>query len=249
MPALAEEVGLSASQKIMAAVRETKAASVRFQLAMSGQTKLSRALDRRDFGLRDEIERHRRRMLADTSPLAAAKEESGPYDEGQSVADACRVSKAKRAARYLYSITAEYRPKVVLELGTNVGISSSYLAAAGSAVTTCEASPARIEVAKRLHKALGLSNITYVRGLFADTLEDTLSSLPPVDLAFIDGHHQYQPTLDYFAAIRAHASSQCVFIFDDIGWSEGMERAWTKLKPQFDTTAEAGGMGIGLQAK
>ena len=143
---------------------------------------------------------------------------------------------------------AEYQPKTILELGTNIGISSAYLAAAGGSVTTLEASAARLALAKELHRKLGLRNVSYVQGLFTDTLQLTLESLPPIDLAFIDGHHLYQPTLDYFAAIREHAARDCLFVFDDVRWSDGMKRAWAELKPQFEVTAEAGGMGIAIRA-
>jgi predicted O-methyltransferase YrrM len=147
----------------------------------------------------------------------------------------------------LYSLAAEYRPKSIIELGTNVGISSAYLAAAGGHVTTLDVSRYRLRLAERLHRETGLS-IDRVQGYFTDTLDDTLADIAPVDMAFIDGHHQYQPTLDYFEAIAAKASPGCVFLFDDIRWSGGMKKAWAKLKsdPRFETVADLGGMGIGI---
>jgi predicted O-methyltransferase YrrM len=189
-------------------------------------------------------------MTADSSPLVdGTLDAEGLYDQGQTVADACNVSKGREAARYLFSIAAEYRPSIVLELGTNVGISSSYLAAAGGRVTTLEASPYRLRLARQLHERLGLTNIDYVQGLFTETLDPILQRLPPVELAFIDGHHQYQPTLDYFEAIRKQARPDCVFLFDDIYWSDGMERAWAELRPLFQVTAEVGGMGVGINCQ
>ena len=42
-----------------------------------------------------------------------------------------------------------------------------------------------------------------------------------MDLACIDGHHQYQPPLDYFEALWRYSRQTAIFVFDDIRWSEG----------------------------
>ena len=106
--------------------------------------------------------------------------------------------------------------------------------------------PASQAVAKRIHEALGLTRIDYVSGLFSDTLSETLQRLGPIDLAFIDGHHQYQPTLDYFQAILPFATDDCVFVFDDIRWSDGMERAWSELQrdDRFGLVVDVGSVGV-----
>jgi len=120
-------------------------------------------------------------MLRDNSPVVdGSLGPAGPYDEGQSIADVCRVSKPPRSARLLYSLAAEYRPQTVLELGTNVGISAAYLAAAGGQVTTFEASPYRLRLARILHQQLGLE-LGYVQGLFDETLPSTLERPWPND--------------------------------------------------------------------
>jgi predicted O-methyltransferase YrrM len=49
-------------------------------------------------------------------------------------------------------------------------------------------------------------------------------------MVFIDGHHQYQPTLDYFEMIYPKCNKNEIIIFDDILWSTGMRRAWEELK-------------------
>ena len=53
-------------------------------------------------------------------------------------------------------------------------------------------------------------------GLFADTLEQVLQESEPIDYAFIDGHHLYQPTLDYFNMIWGYARDKAIFVFDNI---------------------------------
>jgi predicted O-methyltransferase YrrM len=215
----------------------------RERLRLAGHEKLARALDRRPPAIMAEIERLRAGMKADHSPLICGLEPPGIYDEGQSVAAAARVSRRGSSARLLHSIAAEYEPTTILELGTNVGISAAYLAAGGGNVTTLDVSPYRLALAKKLHYSLGLK-VDYVCGLFSDTLPATLDRLPPVEMAFIDGHHQYQPTLDYYAMIAEQAASGCIYVFDDIRWSEGMRRSWEELRPKFKISVDLGGMGI-----
>jgi predicted O-methyltransferase YrrM len=185
----------------------------------------------------DRIERERGRLLEQDSLLVAGRNESGGlYDEGVTVSRACRVSKPPRPALLLYLIARYVKPKRVIELGTNVGISSAYLGSGLKSsgveanLATLDASPYRLKIAKKVHESLRLDNITYVAGLFQDTLETTLKSLGEIDLAFIDGHHQYQPTLDYFEKILRFSAPNAVFVFDDIRWSKGMKKAWSDIQ-------------------
>lgn len=72
--------------------------------------------------------------------------------------------------------------------------------------------------------------MTYVEGLFEQTLEPALNSIGPIDFAFIDGNHQYRPTLDYCELVLKHAAPNVILVFDDIRWSQGMKDAWQELK-------------------
>lgn len=216
----------------------------RIRLQLAGHHKLALAIDGRDCPLAPQIEAWRDGMLADNSPLVDGSLTLADYDAG-TYSDAAKVSRRGAGARALYSVAAEYRPRTILELGTNIGISAAYLAAAGGNVTTLDASAYRLRLARRLHDSLGLK-ISHVHGKFIDTLPDVLKQLPPVELAFIDGHHQYQPTLDYFEMISAHAAPGCVYIFDDIRYSRAMWKAWRELKVRFEATADMGGMGVAI---
>jgi predicted O-methyltransferase YrrM len=187
---------------------------------------------------KDRIEIERERLLTRHEPLSDGS--LGPpvlYDEGVSIEQACRVSKAPKPALLLYLLTRTLKPHSVIELGTNVGISSAYMGAGlhvtsghASRITTLDASPYRQRLAKEVHRNLGIDNISYVDGLFVDTLPAALAASGPVDFAFIDGHHQYQPTLDYFEEILKFSIPDAVFVFDDIRWSDGMKQAWSRIQ-------------------
>ncbi len=176
------------------------------------------------------------------------------YDIGITVSDACKSSKPPKAALLLYFFVRTFRPNVTIELGANLGISSAYIATAiqlnsnDGQLTTFDASPGRLEITKQLHKSLGLTNVDYLEGLFCHTLDAFLEHSDQVDFAFIDGHHERDPTLEYFEKIAARAADGALFIFDDIRWSVGMNRAWNDLvkDPRFSMTIDLGSMGVGV---
>jgi predicted O-methyltransferase YrrM len=196
------------------------------------------------------IEQERAKLLASREPLSSVGK-PGPDDARLTVHDVTLESRRLHDAVALYLIVRELAPMRVLELGTNVGVSSAYVAAAltdgnGDTLTTLEVSPARAELARRMHAELGFTNIKYVVGLFDDTLESALGD--PVDFVFIDGHHHYEPTLDYFDRIWKHSAEGAIFVFDDIRWSRGMERAWRLLQqdPRLSLVVDLCGFGVGV---
>lgn len=227
--------------------------------------RLARVLDNLQSGelpggarLIEAIERERASMLASDEPLVDGTLGAGKtYDAGSSLRKACESSKGRREATFLYLLVREFRPLVALELGTNVGVSSAYQAAAlrlngGGTLKTLEASPYRLRLARRLHEKVGLAGeVTYGRGSFKDTLGQALRESGPIDYAFIDGHHDYQPTLDYFQTIRRGAKDGALIVFDDISWSRGMRRAWGEIKADrhVAVAADFGTMGVCVTAR
>jgi predicted O-methyltransferase YrrM len=137
------------------------------------------------------------------------------------------------------------RPIRILELGTNVGISGMYLLAGlaeahGGHLATFEgnaaiadSAQARLDGFVRRFDLSRTVSFEIVRGSFADTYEPYLSALPaPLDLVFIDGHHQAEPTLRYHALARGRLAEGAVVIHDDIAWSAGMVGAWAAISAQ-----------------
>ena len=75
-----------------------------------------------------------------------------------------------------------------------------------------------------------IKNINLVVGRFEETFIPTLNLMQEVDLAFLDGNHRYEATIDYFEKILPFTNVNSVLIFDDIYWSEEMKRAWENIK-------------------
>lgn len=186
----------------------------------------------------EKIEQERSALLRrDDLLVDGSLGEIGPYDDKVIIREACAGSKARKPCLFIFLLVREFKPRQVIELGTNLGISSAYIASAlklngaEGKLATLEASSYRLRLAEELHRRIELFNIAYVQGLFYDTLSETLGDLADIDFAFVDGHHQLQPTLDYFDTIKQHTrGSEALILLDDIRWSDGMRQAWSAIK-------------------
>jgi len=131
----------------------------------------------------------------------------------------------------LYRLVKWYKPAVVIELGTGLGISTACLAAGGDMkVISVEASPGKLRYAEKVMDDLGLSHVELINGLFDDVLPELLSGSSGRAIFFIDGNHTCEATLRYADMIMALEPEECLLVFDDINWSDGMFRAWSMLK-------------------
>jgi len=156
--------------------------------------------------------------------------------------------KPKKFAQLLFRIVHYYQPAAILELGTSLGITSSYLAKGNeqSVVFTCEGSSAIAGIAQKNFDALQIKNIRLTLGDFAKTLQPLLNEIGKVDLAFVDGNHRKDPTLDYFTQLLQHSHPATIMIFDDIHWSEEMEAAWHTIQQHPSVTLTIDLFFIGL---
>ncbi|WP_308461632.1 class I SAM-dependent methyltransferase [Hymenobacter sp. NBH84] len=143
------------------------------------------------------------------------------------------AAKPPALAQLLFRLANWQQPRTVLELGTSLGLTTAYLAAADSRarVITFEGCPETSRVARETFAALHLHNVELVSGNLDATLTPTLQHLQaPLDFAFFDGNHRYEPTLRYFEQCLAHRTDHSLFVLDDIHWSAEMERAWAAVQ-------------------
>jgi predicted O-methyltransferase YrrM len=125
-----------------------------------------------------------------------------------------------------------YKPATIVELGTSFGITTSYLAKGNETATvyTFEGSTAITAIAQQTFDVLSINNIILQQGNFDMTLPEFLTTNPAIDLAFVDGNHRKQPTLQYFEQLLGSTDENAILIFDDIHWSAEMESAWETIK-------------------
>ncbi|MBD2724039.1 O-methyltransferase [Hymenobacter armeniacus] len=183
------------------------------------------------------IEARRQQLLGSPASISVTDFGAGSHTgagQQRRVADIARTAaKPRPLAQLLFRLVNYFRPATILELGTSLGLTTAYLASADSRsrVVTFEGCPNVTAVASETFAELQLRNIDVIEGNIDHTLAPALAALNrPVDFAFFDGNHRYEPTLRYFEQCLAHRTENSVFVFDDIHWSAEMERAWEAIK-------------------
>jgi len=153
----------------------------------------------------------------------------------------------------LFKIVKEFKPKICLELGTCIGISAAYQAAAlemnnQGKIYTIEGASSLVKLAENNLKKLNLNRIDIITGLFNDILPDLLPKIQPIDFAFIDGHHDGKATINYLNKIYPYLSKNAILLFDDINWSKDMQWAWKALENdnRIKFTIDLWSMGLGI---
>jgi len=158
------------------------------------------------------------------------------------------AAKSKKFAQLLFRIVRYYQPATVLELGTSLGITTTYLSLARpeARLITMEGSKEIAEVAKENFKNLEIRNIEITEGNFDNTLSSVVRGLSTVDFAFIDGNHRKEPTERYFKELLAKTNNESILVFDDIHWSSEMEAAWGTIKDNAAVTCSIDLFFIGI---
>jgi predicted O-methyltransferase YrrM len=170
-----------------------------------------------DFGAGSRIDHARTRSVADIAGHAAVNSKYG---------------------RLLYRITQHYRPELIVELGTSLGISTHYLASGnpGARCLTIEADPVLADLA---HKGLskdGITNVKVINEPFDTVIPALFPESPGRTIVFIDGNHSRSATLKYADFFFSKLPYGSLIVLDDINWSEGMRQAWKEIRENKNTT-------------
>ncbi|HDS08294.1 MAG TPA: class I SAM-dependent methyltransferase [Bacteroides sp.] len=142
-----------------------------------------------------------------------------------------RSSVPPRYGALLYRIARWFRPDMLLELGTGLGVSTLYLAsgAPGVPLHSVEGHTERAAFAASLLCRCGLEQVSIHWGEMDEKLDGILMQMPGRFLAFIDGNHRYEPTVRYVRKLLSVAGEEAVIVMDDICWSPEMEKAWREV--------------------
>lgn len=213
----------------------------------------------------EKIEALRNRLNASASEISLIDYGAGSSDSNltaeqmykgrqviKSIGEICRSSsRPYKDAFLLFKLVREFRPSVCLELGTALGISTAYQTAAlelnrCGRITTLEGAQSLAQLAKGHFEGLGLKRVNVVAGRFQDTLQDVLQKNADIDYVFIDGHHDENATFSYFKQILQYLSDGAILVFDDIHWSDGMERAWDDIRNDKNLKVSVDFLGLGI---
>jgi len=208
--------------------------------------------DNKSYPAYERVEHLRSQLLIDHSAITiddmGAGSSVSKSNQRKVSSIAKNAAKPKKYAQLLYRIVQYYKPGTIVELGTSLGISSSYLALANPSakIITLEGAASIAGLAQKNFKALELNNIQLIKGNFDDTLSSVISKLPSVEFAFIDGNHRQDPTINYFDQLLSKSIPSAILIFDDIHWSREMEEAWEQIKDHGSVTCTIDLFFIGL---
>lgn len=201
-----------------------------------------------EHSLIDRIEQRRAFLLRSDQEIATIDYGAGtPYSNRDKeemekgvrlttrLADVCEASKPDFWATILFKLIRKLMPSSCVELGSCVGISASYQAAAlylngKGRLLTLEGSPEIARIAQETLESLNLRNTSVITGPFHATLQGVLASAKPIDFFFNDGHHDHDAVIHYFQEALPYLLNEAVIVFDDISWSPGMRKAWTEIE-------------------
>ncbi|TXK33255.1 class I SAM-dependent methyltransferase [Pontibacter qinzhouensis] len=200
----------------------------------------------------DRVETLREKLLQSQQQLQVTDFGAGSKSglkKVRKVKDIARTSaKPAKYGQLLYRLVNHFQPKTIFDLGTSLGITTSYLAEARklASLYTFEGCPAIAQAAKENLQLLGLQQVQIVVGNLDKTLEKQLTHTNLLDFAFFDGNHRYEPTMRYFGACLQKHHELSVFVMDDIYWSKEMKRAWQDIKkhPQVHQTVDLFFIGL-----
>jgi len=199
----------------------------------------------------DKVNSIRTRMLRDNSILKITDLGAGSKKLGQArkVSAIARTSvKNKKLGELIYRLAVHQQAGTTLELGTSLGITTSYFALANtkSAVYTIEGDPKIRQIAIQNFHSLALTNVHSIEGNFDLILDELLNNIQEIGLAFIDGNHKKEPVLNYVNKILPKIQAGGLVIIDDIYWSREMTEAWEELIriPEFTVSIDLYYFGI-----
>ena len=204
--------------------------------------------EKKPFYVFSKIETLRQSLLKNNNKILITDFGTGINREKTIKSIAIRSLKTEKYGQLFFRIVNYLGSKEMLELGTSLGITTSYLAAVSTDIrcTTMEGCPQIAATAADNFKQLKLDNVNLVVGNIDEKLATVLEKTEKLDFVFIDANHRYEPLMHYFEQILPKLHDKSVLIIDDLYWSADMEKAWETLKnhPKVSATIDLFQVGI-----
>ncbi len=182
------------------------------------------------------IEQEREKLLRNTEVLSFQDLGASKGLKERTIAQIARSATSnKYKCQLMRSLVSVIKPNQVLELGTNLGIMSAYLATmhGGKPYHTVEGVPEILSTAEAVFRALRIKNISTHNSTFQSFLNQNEALVKDIDFFYLDGDHTYENTLNYFDIIYTTGPAKKCIVLDDINWSKDMSRAWNEIKSNY----------------
>lgn len=203
---------------------------MRAALAVVAGTK---TLAKEEVAWQDRIEQMRR-------SLASSRDEMSVHNADRTVGAICRQDAVPPdSALLLFALIRAFRPSICFELGTSLGVSAAYQAAAlslnGSGyLITIEDEPGLVTLARENLRSLGLDldRVVIRTGHFDEVIQPILDEAREgggIGFAFVDGDHTGDRTIRHIERLIPALAHPAVVVFDDIYLSFSMHNAWRRI--------------------
>jgi predicted O-methyltransferase YrrM len=189
-----------------------------------------------------DIENQRKKLTANHEKIAfedfGAGGDNTRKKELLISAIAAKALKQAKYARFLHRLATYIHATEVVELGTSLGITTSYLATSGRNVKvhTVEADASIQKIARQNWASLSIENIQSY--LFDLNEKWTLlaNQINKIDLLFVDANHRKEAMIRYVLQALPYLHERSVVVLDDIYWNEDTCEAWNILKARKEVT-------------
>ncbi|MCX2745757.1 class I SAM-dependent methyltransferase [Mangrovivirga sp. M17] len=136
--------------------------------------------------------------------------------------------------KIIYNYIIQYKPECVLELGTNLGVTTLLMSEGsslyGGQIYSFEGSDSLSKLALKAFKNFGADNIKVIKGNLDSTLPSYLKAFDKkIDFVYMDANHTYEATINYLNTIYPYLNENSAVLIGDIYWSEGMKKAWKEI--------------------
>lgn len=199
------------------------------------------------------IEKQRKMLLASSECVCVDDYGTGHSGEKKVRDIASHSLETPKIAQMLYRIASyslhcdgsEAMEKKILELGTCLGITTSYLAMVDSRVkvTGMEGAGELLRISREVWNRLGLKNIEWVQGDISDKLPEWVkgtlynNARARLPFVFMDANHSYTATINYYKELVPLMGEGSIMVIDDIHHSREMERAWHEIQNREEVTS------------
>jgi predicted O-methyltransferase YrrM len=166
----------------------------------------------------------------------------------ETLKDSLALQLPKKIDQLIFRIVNYYAPENILELGTSLGITTSYLASAKEniRVVTMEQSSDIAAIAKSNFEKIKLKNIEIIVGDFEDSVSEFLATEKDLDFVFVKGIQQKAQMLHFFKKLLLKVHEKSIVIFERIHSSVEMEESWNEIQqlPQVRLTIDLFFIGL-----
>lgn len=151
----------------------------------------------------------------------------GPVKLADSIS---RASSPAWKGQFLFRLAKWWQPDAILEVGTHVGLATSYLAAARkhTPVWTIDQSAQAHTLAGRLWESLALDQIRPITAPACRGLEEVDWSHGRKWLVYLDADHRSSSVEEMLRYLETRLERPFLVVIDDIRWSDDMFAGWSR---------------------